>query len=302
MDSLETLRRKIGGVTDLKSVVRTMKVMAASNIGQYEMAVASLKEYYHTVALGIAAYFHYQRIRSATEREEPQKKTEKIIGAIVFGSDLGLVGQFNASITDFVTQTLNEIPGKKEVWAVGERVHSLLSETEFATTKLYAVPRSVTSITALVGEILLDSEESYEKGNIAEFYVFHHQPNPGGGYLPVSQRLLPLDEKWRQQFEDLPWPTNKLPQVAGDINATLAALIHEYLFVSLFRACAESLYSENASRLAAMQRAEKNIDEMMDDLNHRFHFVRQNSIDEELFDIVSGFEAMKAHTKKTLNK
>jgi F-type H+-transporting ATPase subunit gamma len=74
----------------------------------------------------------------------------------------------------------------------------------------------------------------------------------------------------------------------------LRALIREYLFVSLFRACAESLASENASRLAAMQRADKNIDELLEDLNRTFHRQRQNGIDEELFDVISGFEALSA--------
>jgi F-type H+-transporting ATPase subunit gamma len=72
----------------------------------------------------------------------------------------------------------------------------------------------------------------------------------------------------------------------------LRALIREYLFVSIFRACAESLASENASRLAAMQRADKNIGELREDLNRTFHRMRQSGIDEELFDVVSGFEAL----------
>jgi len=73
---------------------------------------------------------------------------------------------------------------------------------------------------------------------------------------------------------------------------TLLALVREYLFVSIFRACAESLASENASRLAAMQRAEKNIDELLEDLHRTFYRLRQSGIDEELFDVVSGFEAL----------
>jgi F-type H+-transporting ATPase subunit gamma len=72
----------------------------------------------------------------------------------------------------------------------------------------------------------------------------------------------------------------------------LRALIREYLFVSLFRACAESLASENVSRLAAMQRAGKNIEELLEDLNGTFHRLRQSGIDEELFDVISGFEAL----------
>ena len=81
----------------------------------------------------------------------------------------------------------------------------------------------------------------------------------------------------------------------------LRALIREYLFVSLFRACAESLASENASRLAAMQRADKNIDELLEGLNVTFHRLRQSRIDEELFDVISGFEALskeKTHAQQ----
>ena len=83
-----------------------------------------------------------------------------------------------------------------------------------------------------------------------------------------------------------------MPEVFGENEKTLRALVREYLFVSLFSACAESLASENASRLAAMQRAEKNIDELLEDLNRTFHRLRQSGIDEELFDVISGFEAL----------
>jgi len=50
-----SLRRKISGAGDLQSVVRTMKVVAASSIGQYEKSVCSLADYYRTVALGLGA-------------------------------------------------------------------------------------------------------------------------------------------------------------------------------------------------------------------------------------------------------
>jgi F-type H+-transporting ATPase subunit gamma len=63
--------------------------------------------------------------------------------------------------------------------------------------------------------------------------------------------------------------------------------------MSLFKACAESLASENSSRLSAMQRAEKNIDKLLENQSSSFQRLRQSSIDEELFDVVSGFEALK---------
>jgi F-type H+-transporting ATPase subunit gamma len=121
---------------------------------------------------------------------------------------------------------------------------------------------------------------------------FHNCPKSGSVYEPVGQRLLPLDEEWRHKLAAAPWPTASLPEVIGGGTATLRAFISGYLFASIFRACAESLASENASRLAAMQRADKNIDELLEDLNRTFYRLRQNGIDEELFDVVSGFEAL----------
>ena len=82
------------------------------------------------------------------------------------------------------------------------------------------------------------------------------------------------------------------PEVLGPRSSTLRALLREYLFVSIFRACAESLASENASRLAAMERADRNIDRMRVSLSDRFHRLRQGTIDEELADVISGFQAL----------
>lgn len=293
METQAGLQRKLNGAKDLKSVVRSMKAMAASNIGQYEMAVSSLGDYYRTVSLGIIAYFKQEEIDTITEQNPLIRNKEKSIYAIVFGSDQGLVGQFNDSLANFVTQNLSNISGKKEIWAVGERIQLLLSDIENNVTHLFPVPNSVNAINPLVWQILVKSEEIFDKTNATEVYIFHNKPKSRAGYEPVIQRLLPLDEKWRQSLTALKWPTKLPPQVIGGIKPTLSALIHAYLFTTMFKACAESLASENASRLAAMQRAEKSIDELLEDLTLKFHSLRQSSIDEELFDVVAGYEVMK---------
>jgi len=206
-----------------------------------------------------------------------------------FGSDQGFVGQFNDTLADFVITKLNELPGEKTIWAVGERIHARLEDAGAQQNRLYEVPNSVTAITPLVSEILIDHEDRREKG---ETYLFHNRPVSGAGYEPVEQRLLPLDTEWQRNFRRIKWPTKTLPEVLGSRESTLGALIREYLFVSLFKACAESLASENASRLAAMQRAQRNIDELLDELRTAYNQERQTSIDEELFDVVAGFEAL----------
>jgi len=290
-DTTASLRRKIGGAGDLQSVVRTMKAVAASSIGQYEQSVRALGDYYRTVELGLGACF---RENGATLLiAEPKKQTVAgAIGAVVFGSDQGLVGQFNDVVADYAATTLAALPGEPRVWAVGERVHARLTDAGLPALGLFAVPTSVKAITSLVGQILVESETRRGRDEVTELHLFYNRPTSGAAYAPVGQRLLPLDENWRRDLVEPPWPTGNLPEVMGDGTATLRALIREYLFVSLFRACAESLASENASRLAAMQRADKNIQELLEDLNGTFHRVRQKGIDEELFDVISGFEAL----------
>lgn len=266
-----------------------MKTLAASSIGQYEKSVRALADYYRTVELGLGACF--REGQPAVLRAEGQPESAAL-AAIVFGSDQGLVGQFNDVVADFAIKTLAALPGKPSVWAVGERVHTRLADAGLPLMGLFAVPNSVQAITPLVGQIQIESESHRAMGEYARVYVFHNRPRAGALYEPVSQRLLPLDQQWRQELTKVGWPTGNLPEVIGSGSTTLRALIRGYLFISLFRACAESLASENASRLAAMERADKNINELLDDLRGTFHRLRQSSIDEELFDVVSGFEAL----------
>lgn len=289
-DTTASLQRKIASARDLQSVVRTMKAMAAASVGQYEKAVISLDEYYRTVQLGLAASLRDEA--NAAAATAPEQAATASIGAIVFGSDQGLVGQFNDVMADFVESALAKLPGKKIVWAVGERIQSRLAETNLATHRSFVLPKVISAIAPLVGEILIELETCRQRASLSQVYVFHHRPCAGALYDPVSQRLLPLDRTWQQTLTTQAWPSKALPEILNDPAATFLAFVREYLFVSLFRACAESLASENASRLAAMQRAEKNIDELLEDLRRSYHHLRQSGIDEELFEVVSAFEAL----------
>lgn len=286
-ETVATLRRKIGSAGDLQTVVRTMKAMAASSISQYEHAVRALGDYYLNVERGLGLCFRDLGVVESVTAQKT-KTTRAEAGAVVFGSDQGLVGQFNDVVAEHALHALAAMPGQSRVWAVGERVHARLADEGRTPIELFGVPASVKSIASLVGQILTATEARGDD----ELHLFYNRPTVGNAYEPVSQRLLPLDESFCRALAERPWPSGNLPEVVGGDEKTLRTLIREYLFVSLFRACAESLASENASRLAAMQRAEKNIDELLNDLNTTFHRVRQSGIDAELFDVIAGFEAL----------
>jgi F-type H+-transporting ATPase subunit gamma len=268
-----------------------MKALAASSIGQYEESVRALNDYYRAVELGLGACFRESEPKFALAKPKAQTHAGTI-SAIVFGSDQGLVGQFNEVVSDYAIKVLAALPGKAQIWAVGERVHARLADAGLPLAGLFTVPNSVQAITPLVGQIQISSEAHRTKGENASIWVFHNRPQSGALYEPVGRRLLPLDAQWQRGLIKIRWPSVNLPEVMGRNIETLRALVREYLFISLFQACAESLASENASRLAAMERADKNINDLLEQLHGSFHQLRQSGIDEELFDVVSGFEAL----------
>jgi F-type H+-transporting ATPase subunit gamma len=202
-DTTADLRRKINSAGDLQSVVRTMKALAASSIGQYEQSVRALGDYYRNVELGLGVCFRGTGSEALMTGETRQTDVGAI-GAVVFGSDQGLVGQFNDVVADHAVKTLAALPAKSEVWAVGERVHARLADADLPLVGLFTVPNSVKAITPLVGQILVESETRHSQGEVTELYLFYNRPTSGAVYAPVSQRLLPLDENgdasWRNSL------------------------------------------------------------------------------------------------------
>lgn len=290
-DTLEGLRRQLTAATELKAVVRAMKALAASSLGQFERAVSSLADYDQTVRLALKAGLASEEARRLLRLPPIAQRKLRVV---IFGSDQGLVGQFNEVMAE--TMELQIPPFRQPmIWAVGSRLGDSLRERGFRNITLFELPQAVDAIAGLIGALLQSLLDATPQVSDMDLRLFHHRPLSGARYVPVAQQLFPLGRAWKQSIAALAWPTNHRPEQIG--GESFDAILREYLFVSLFRACAESLASENSSRLMAMQRAEKNINELSGTLTHRFHQLRQSSIDEELFDVVSGFEAFSRSSK-----
>jgi len=290
-DTTSALRAKIAEAKELRSVVRTMKAVASASIGQYRRAERALDDYERLVELGLGACV--RAAGAAPLGAEPARPgAALVVRAVVFGSDQGLVGRFNEVVADSAVRELRARREKIETWAVGTRVLDLLTDAGLPPKGGFAVPSSVAGIAPLVGDMLLRIDDAGGFAERDELRLYYNRSASGASYAPVCLRLLPLDEGWRRRVAARRWPSKAPPEVAGDGTSTLRALIREHLFVSLFRACAESLTSENASRLAAMTRADKNIADILKRLDRTFHRLRQGAIDEELFDVVAAFEAL----------
>jgi len=291
METIESLRRKIEVSQELQEVVKTMKTIATVSIRQFDKAVASLRQFSHTIELGLQIAMRGHQEERLQARPAPGRR----LGAILFGSELGMCGQFNESVVSFALDKFNELQVAKQdraIIAVGARVVSRLEEAGEQAESYFPVPGSVSGITSQVQELLLKIEAWQCPGGTGRIMLFHHQLISGAAYRPQAVTLLPIDLDWLEGLGQRPWPSRVLPTYTLARPRLVYALLGQHLFISLYRAFAESLASENAARLAAMQAAENNIEDRLKELRLHYNQLRQSTITEELLDIVAGFEAL----------
>ena len=217
---MQSLRRKIDGAGDLKGVVRSMKALAASSIGQYEKAVQSLDDYYRTVELGLSVCLR-QAERSRSPWASARPKSDEPIGAVVFGSDQGLVGRFNEVLVEFaMRQARNRCPARQRKSGRSESAYTRSWRTLDCSSQPSCPfqPQSTPSRRSSA-RFSSKSRRPASRAKSWTVYLFHNHPKSGAVYEPVSKRLLPLDQAWQNKLAALPWPTKSLPEVIEGAHA-----------------------------------------------------------------------------------
>ena len=287
MENLERLGKKIKTAHDLLAVVKTMKSLAAVNIRQFEAAARSMDAYTHVIETGWQALFrnhvHVQR-----------RKRSSVAVCLVIGSDQGMCGQFNDIIVQFALEETASLQAQGIVpycWTAGERVRAGMEE-EYSIEEHFSLPSSHDAISDLMFTIVQHFAGLHEQEQIEMFFLYYNRLGRGGMYEPVFLQVLPFDARWSKQHKEAPWASRSLPVIGMEMDVFFEHLFRQHIFASIFKAFAQSLASENAARLAAMQAAEKNILELEEKLQRNFRDTRQSAITAELLDIVSGFEAL----------
>lgn len=291
METLDVLRRHIESARDLGGIVRTMKALSAASIRQFERSVEAIEAYNQTVDGGLRILL--QDITAA--EEQPQAHSGDGLLAVIFGSDQGMCGQFNENIVSFALKDMAETRRIQVV--IGLRAAIRLEEAGSTFMELFPVPSSVDGINPAVQSLLLTVESLRKREKVERVNLYYNSPLSGSTYQPTRIRLIPVDlDRFRSPATD-GVPSRSLPMYTMEHPLLLSALLQQYLFAQLYRAYAESLTSENTSRLMTMQSAEKNIEERLAELNKHYHGQRQDAITSELLDIVSGVEALSGESR-----
>lgn len=289
METLESLSDMLETTGDIQSIVRTMKSLSAVSIRQYEQAEAAMSGYEKTVDLGLTALLMDRWARGLPLPGTIASDTGKE-ALIVIGSDRGLCGRYNEA----VTQQTETCLGDRTVvlGVIGARAAARLEGSGHRVDRLFLQPGSVDGLRRLVQSVVVEIERWTRDPGVGHVRVVHNRREGRSRAVPVARDLLPIPDAYLRDLLACGWPGPGLPFFRADPERLLSWLVRQRLFVVLYRALAEALASEHATRLAAMQNAERNIEERREALNAAYRRKRQETITRELLDVVSGFEAV----------
>jgi F-type H+-transporting ATPase subunit gamma len=292
METIESLRGRIGTAESLQSVVSTMKSLAAVSIQQLEGVIRSIDQYNRTVELGLQVALRNRpegvQIASPVLHDD--------LGVVVFGSDQGMCGQFNEDIASHAVADMQQIGvegSRRAILAVGAQTVVQLEQTGIAIDDFLATPASPGTIAPLVEQVAVQIERWRSERGFDRVFLYYNQRVSTGRYRPTTHRLLPFDRDWLNRVAGRRWETNSLPQIAMPWRPLFSELLQQHILVVLYRSVVHSMMSEHTARMQSMQAAESNIEDRLEDLRNSFRQTRQTSITSELLDIVSGFEAIE---------
>lgn len=284
-ETLHTLTERLKTTEDIGEIVGTMKSLSAVSIHQYETAAAALVDYQRTVDLGLQVVLKRYSAASLPDRVGGDA------ALVVFGSDRGLCGRFNrivaSTASDFIARDLDKVP---RLLVVGTQVETRLEGLGLSADTVFQTPGSARAIQRTALSILLRLRDWLEEGLGSIDLVAPRRGRQTQVEVAVH-RLAPVDRDELRDLADAPWESRRLPTFSMGFEDLLSWLLRERLFIGLQRAGAEALAAEHAMRLAAMQAAERNIQDRLEEVRQSVRRVRQDEITTELLDIVTGYEA-----------
>jgi F-type H+-transporting ATPase subunit gamma len=209
-----------------------------------------------------------------------------------------MCGGFNERILDSLTDFLeNHSSGVGEIrlMSVGARVRPLVNGVGRPVDTNLSMPTSLERVSDLVDSIILVLEGWRLDRGMETIYMIYNRHGGESLYRPAVEQIFPISETMLEEWRREPWQgPNNPPLTTMDQEVLFRRLADHYLYSELFKGTLESMESENAARLAAMEAAEKNIDEKLAELGRLYNVRRQQSITSELLDIIGGFEALSS--------
>jgi F-type H+-transporting ATPase subunit gamma len=296
--TLEALLHRTETLSNIRSIVHIMKTLSVLNAAPYEQAAKSIDAYHQTVLDGIAALLHRTGRLDLTS---PPLRNRAIV---VFGTDHGLCGAYNERVAAELARHLaleGDTQAAPYMLCIGAQMNDALNGWGIRADDVMLTPASTDGVGRLASAIVerLDHIMQHGKSDGLAVKLAYTRRSEHGQQDPVVEHVMPLSNEMIDQLMKRPWSSRSLPTYTMPPDDLFAALIRNHIFSGVFRAAAEALVTENATRLAVMHRAEQSIGDRLEDLKADTRTLRQAEITAEIMDVVIGFEARNRKRRKT---
>lgn len=293
MASLKDVKMKIGGVKKTKQITKAMYMVASAKLRGSQQRIERFRPYaakFVDMLSDLGGQSEGGSHPLLAAREEV-----KTIGIVLATSDRGLCGSFNVNIItaalQFARRKMDE--GKAVKWyCVGKKGRDTVRKLGYDFPM--AVVGQMNSLDfTIAASVASKVMEDFEAGVLDEVCMFYGEFVSLARQVPVHLPLLPVAQAEEEDEDAAPAGPGKDYLYEPDVEGILAELLPRFVKVQVYRGLLDTSASEHAARMAAMDNATRNCDEMVDALTLLYNKTRQASITTDLIDIVGGVEALK---------
>lgn len=296
MASAREMRLRIKSVKNISQVTRALETVSASKVRKAINAVMATRSY-ATKAWQVLRHVAEQPGRDSLHPLLVKRPVVKNALAVVITGDRGLAGAYNSNVIRFTAQKFDQYSVPVKYIAVGRKGRDLLyrrrKEVIAEFSNLPAAP-SFVDVSA-IGRLAV---EEYNKGNVDEVFLVYTDFVNMGRQVATVKKLLPLELDGEGRVQDFEQRPSSGPSAAyeyePDQRELLDQIIPRFTALQVYQAILESLASEHAARMVAMRNATDNAKELVSALQLVYNKVRQQTITNDILDIVGGAEALAA--------
>jgi F-type H+-transporting ATPase subunit gamma len=285
MATLREVRRKIGSIRSTQTITRTMRMISASKLKRAQDELERVNGY----ALRMEGLLKRMASRIPENASPLLSEHEEIRKVLLFpiASDRGLSGAFNVNVAGAVERFIRDNRTTYEsigVYLVGKKIRDYLRRRGIATMKEWVDVKSVGP--EIAGEMATDLTSLYLAGDVDKVYLIYTHFQSALKQEVRFEEFLPLKAPAAEETVDYLYEP--------DVQSIVDRFIPHYILTKIYYALVESQTSEHAARMTAMENATNNCGEMIDHLTLVYNKTRQQSITNEMMDIVGGVEALQS--------
>ncbi|MBD3421755.1 MAG: hypothetical protein GF398_16700 [Chitinivibrionales bacterium] len=292
MAELSALKRQLASARQLGNVVSTMKALAAVNIQHYEKAAAAVDRYHETIHSALHALFRFYHLQLPAAA--PVRSQQEIF--IVCGAEQAMAGSFDGQLLRYLQNTTRDFGvahNRIDILSFGSRIAASLQKNGYHVKQVSMYPGSLKSSSDRVYETVALINKWRVQSASTRITIFYNRPSGAASFNPRHATLFPINASLVKSLRSKQWDSTSIPLLSCTYAQVYSGIIRNMIFTGILRAFIDTMAAENAARLAAMQAAEKNIQERLAELNMIYNRERQSSITSELLDIIAGVEALE---------